>query len=198
MNSTLLKAGLILGLGLAVVAPAATFAAAPGSSTTTPQGTTKGSARIDAIAAALGLTPQQVRTTIKNGTLLALASETHLTTAQVAAKLKASGVKVPAAMKVGRRSGIVAWKAVAAQLQMTPQALRQAIRQHSLTLPTGVTIQSLQGVAQSALQNFLQGIAAKQPKLTAQRQQSITQRVLAAVGKKLTQATTPAATGAAN
>jgi hypothetical protein len=56
-------------------------------------------------------------------------------------------------------------------------------------------VQALQGTAQTAVQSWLQGLAKNHPKLTAQRQQAITQRVVSVIGKLLTRATTPTPTG---
>jgi hypothetical protein len=194
MNRTWLKAGLVLGLGLAIVAPAAAFAASPPAAQTT--GSTRHTSRVDAIAKALQITPQQVRTAVREGAIKELAKVAKMTPAQVKAKLK--GIKMGPGMRVakGRRMGRAAlgvgFKAVASQLQMTPQQLRQAVRNRNLQLPAGTTVQSLQTTAQTAVSTWLQGLAAKHPKLTAQRQQQIAQRVATVVGKVLTRATTPA------
>ncbi|MDA8346740.1 MAG: hypothetical protein M0Z66_14930 [Thermaerobacter sp.] len=204
MKGALIKAGLVLGLGLAVVAPTVASAASP-TSLTQSAGSTRVSGahrvRIDAIAKALSITPQQVRTAIREGALKELASVSHMTTAQVKEKLKSlapgKDIRISMERRIGRAGVAVGLKAVAGQLQMTPQALSTAIRQRNLTLPSGTSVQSLQGTAQTAVQTWLQGRAAKHPKLSAQRQQAVTQRVGTVIGKLLTRATTSASTNAA-
>lgn len=195
MKRTWLKAGLALGLGLAIVAPAAAFAASPPLTQTVAHAGHM--TRVDAIAKALGITPQEVRTAVRQGAVKELARVSKMTPAQVEAKLKGltmgKGMRMRKEHRMGRAAVAVALKAVAGQLHMTTQELRRAIREQSLQLPAGTTVQSLQTTAQTAVASWLQGLAANHPKLTSQRQQQIAQRVSGVVGKALTRATTPAA-----
>ena len=195
MKGTWIKAGLVLGLGLAVVAPAVASAASPAAVTQSAAQGAHGRG-VAAVAKALGITPQQARTAIREGAVKELARVSHMTPRQVRAKLKGIGLaKANAGHRIGRRGVAVGLKAVASQLQMSPASLRQAIRQRNLTLPAGTSVQALQGTAQTAVQSWLQGLAKNHPKLTTQRQQAITQRVVSVIGKLLTRATTPTPTG---
>ncbi len=190
----LLRIGLVLGLGLAAILPAAAAAAAPPATIGAPK---RHMERIDAIAKALGITPQQALTAIHQGALKELARVSHMTPAQVQTKIKGLHLyrgTLNTGHMIGRAGLRVGIAAVASELQMTPEALRQSIRARSLKLPAGKTVAGLQQTAQSAAQGWLRSVAAKHPTLTPARQQEIGARVAAVVGELLTKATTPAGT----
>jgi len=78
---------------------------------------------------------------------------------------------------VGRRALRRALRAVAGQLGMSPAQLRTAIRQRSLTLPSGVTLASLASTGMVAARTYVSQVAANHPRFTAAQQQLVLTRV---------------------
>lgn len=195
LNGAWIRALLVLGLGLTVLAPTVS-AAAPGAAVMQHvRAYGRHAARFGAIAKALGITPEQARTAIHDGSIKELARVSHLTPAQVRTKLKSLEGTASAMHFLGHGGMDVAMHTVATELNMTPQALWQAVRERSLTLPAGTTVQSLETSSNAAVQKWLQGASAKHPTLSAQRRQEIAQRIDQMVVRLLTRATTPASTG---
>lgn len=100
------------------------------------------------------------------------ANAAHLTVPKLRQTLRQDGVlaRVRArvlAVKMVRGGARVGLEAIAQSLGMRPRDLLTQVRKHQLQIPPGTTAQTLEETGDAAAANWLKGLAAKHPKLTA-------------------------------
>lgn len=182
-----------VALGIATVAPSALAASNTTSAKVTQtSGSAAAGAWIQKIATDLSLTGQEVRQSLGNAGVAGLADAAHMSVSELRQTLRKDGIQagVRAHMRVRGmvRHGVrVGLSAIAKALGLTPRQMVREARQHKLQLPSGVTAQSLETTANAAVAQWLAGLGAKHPRLTASREarleRVIEQRIAQLVGR---------------
>lgn len=163
-----------VAVGLATVAPTALAAATTGTAPSQTGAGQSSGAWVQKIATDLSLTVQEVRQSFGNAGLAGLADAAHVPLGQVRQTLRRDGAAAGMrahmrARRLVRRGVRVGLSAIAKDLGLTPRQMVREARQHKLQLPAGATVQSLETTADTAVGNWLAGLAAHHPKLTAAR-----------------------------